>query len=124
MTALFDAVDYPATPAPHACSGDVCQVCQLTRTSAAAKTLGTLKPKRDHGWWAEATRWLDRQPLGLRFTADDLVDAIGLPHGTSNQVGAAIRTWAVQDLIDPVGYTEATRHSSHGRVLRIWQVAR
>ena len=124
MTALFDAVDYPATPAPHACSGDVCQVCQLTRTSAAAKTLGTLKPKRDHGWWAEATRWLDRQLVGVRFTADDLVDAVGLPHGTSNQVGAIIRTWAVQDLIDPVGYTEATRHSSHGRVLRIWQVAR
>jgi hypothetical protein len=124
MTALFEPVDYPASPAPHACAGYVCQVCELTRTSSAAKELGTSKPRRDHGWWAEATRWIDRQPVGLRFTADDLIDAIGLPHGSPNQVGAIIRTWAVQDITEPVGYAEATRQSSHGRVLRIWQVAR
>lgn len=124
MTALFDAVDYPASPAPHACAGHVCQVCELTRTSSAAKDLGTSRPKRDHAWWTEAARWLDRQPIGLEFTADDLVESVGLPHGSPNQVGAIVRTWAVSDLIAPVGYTEAKRHTSHGRVLRIWRVAR
>lgn len=124
MTALFDAVDYPASPAPHACAGSACQVCELTRTSADAKHLGTTRTRRDPAWWAEATRWLDRQPVGLTFTADDLTQAVGLPDGSSNQVGAIVRTWAVQDLIEPIGYTESTRLSNHGRVLRIWQVAR
>lgn len=123
MSALFDAVDYPASPAPHGCAGSACQVCELTRTGRAAKHAGTTRTKHDHGWWAEAARWLGTQPIGLRFTADDLTEAVGLPHGSANQVGACIRTWAVQDRITPVGYQEATRQSSHGRVLRIWQVA-
>lgn len=122
MTALFDLADYPASPAPHACGGPHCQVCNLTRTSGEAKAAGTKKVNRDDGWWAEAHAWLELQPLGLTFTADDLVDAIGLPHGSTNQVGAIIRAWAVQDQINPVGYAEARRQSSHGRVLRIWQV--
>lgn len=122
MTALFEPVDYPASPAPHACSGASCQVCELTRTSAEAKNLGTSKPKRDPQWWHAAAQWIETQPLGRQFTADDLVEAIGLPHGSGNQVGAQIRTWAVQDRTEPIGYVEATRQSSHGRVLRVWQV--
>lgn len=123
MSALFDVVDYPASPAPHACAGaDICQVCQLTRTGTQAKNAGTQRVKRDEGWWAEAAQWINTQPLGVRFTADDLVESIGLPHGTGNQVGACVRAWAASDRITPVGYAEATRQSSHGRVLRIWQV--
>jgi hypothetical protein len=122
VTALFEPVDYPATPAPHACAGSVCQVCELTRTSEQAKRVGTSKAKKDAAWWDQAARWIGQQPLGRRFTADDLIDAVGLPHGSPNQVGAQIRTWAVQDKTEPVGYAEAKRHSSHGRVLRVWQV--
>jgi len=122
MTALFEPVDYPASPAPHGCGGDACQVCELTRTSAQAKTAGTARVKRDPVWRDQAARWINEQPIGRRFTADDLTDAIGLPHGSANQVGAQIRTWGVQDRTKPIGYAEAQRHSSHGRVLRIWQV--
>lgn len=97
-------------------------MCELTRTSNQAKRLGTSKPTRDPAWWNEAARWINEQPIGTRFTADDLIDAIGMPHGSANQVGAQIRTWGVQDRTEPVGYSEARRHSSHGRVLRVWQV--
>lgn len=119
---LFDLVDYPASPAPHACGGPYCRVCELTRTGTEAKNKGTQSVSRDEGWWAEAAQWLNTQPLYLTFTADDLVNAIGLPHGTGNQVGACIRAWAASDRISPSGYKAASRKSSHGRVLRVWQV--
>lgn len=119
---LFDLVDYPATPAKHACAGDTCQVCALTRTSAAAKNLGTTKPKKDPAWADEAARYLRALEPWDTFTADDLIREIGLPDGTPNQVGACIRAWAVEGRIQPSGYTAANRKSSHGRVLRVWQV--
>lgn len=119
---LFDLVDYPATPAPHACGGPYCQVCALTRTGAEAKDKGTKKVSRDEGWWAEAAHWLNERDLYSTFTADDLVADIYLPEGSPNQVGACIRAWAASDRIRPSGYKAANRKSSHGRVLRVWQV--
>lgn len=119
---LFDLVDYPATPAPHACGGPYCRVCELTRTGEQAKDKGTKAVSKDPAWWHEAAQWLNTQPLGITFTADDLTNAIGLPHGTGNQVGACIRSWAAADRITPAGYETAARKSSHGRVLRVWQV--
>ena len=121
MSALFDLVDYQ-TPA-HGCAGDVCQVCALTRDGQQAKTRGTARTKKDARWWVEAGRFLNTLSPGALFTADDLVELIGLPDGSSNQVGACVRGWAAADLIKAHGYEESTRKSNHGRVVRVWRKA-
>ena len=77
---------------------------------------------RDLAWWGEANNWLNCQEPGSTFTADDLVSCIGKPTGSSNQIGARLRSWAMSDLITAVGISEAGRPESHGRILRVWQV--
>ena len=121
MTALFDLADYQ-TPT-HGCAGDSCQVCQLVRDGQQAKRLGTSKPKKDARWWVEAGRFLNTLAPGALFTADDLVDVIGLPDGSPNQVGACVRAWAAGDHIVAHGYEESKRKSNHGRIVRVWKKA-
>jgi hypothetical protein len=105
----------------HAHTGPDCVFC-ATRNGPAAKAAGTAAVTRDLAWWEEADRWLELQPIGDTFTADDLVSVIGKPVGSPNQIGARLRSWAGQDAIAHVGFAEATRRESHGRVVRIWQV--
>lgn len=121
MSALFDLVDYQ-TPA-HGCAGDVCQVCALTRDGKEAKTRGTTRTTKDARWWVEAGRFLKALAPGALFTADDLVQLIGLPDGSPNQVGACVRAWAAGDHIKAHGFEESTRKSNHGRVVRVWRKA-
>ena len=119
MSALFDLTDYEEPT--HACAGDACQVCQNARTPREAKNLGTSRPTRDPRWWEEARQFITQLGSGATFTADDLVALIGLPDGSSNQVGACVRSWAASDLTTPAGYVESTRKSNHGRVVRVWR---
>lgn len=114
---LFDICDYDTPTTTHACAGDVCQVCALTRN---APNTGVRKDSR---WWTEAGRFLHTLAPGALFTADDLVDLIGLPDGNPNQVGACVRAWAAGDHIVHHGFTASTRASNHGRVLRMWRKA-
>lgn len=116
---LFDTSTPPA-PA-HACAGDACRYCRPSTTGEAARDRALAATARDMAWWHAADTWLASD--ASRFTADDLVAAIGLPAGSTNQVGARLRAWAVAGRIDPVGFTSATRKASHARVLRVWQVA-
>lgn len=120
MTALFDLIDYPEQPI-HGCAGPSCQVC-ATRNGTAAKKHGTKIVKRDEEWWQRANGWFHMLDPRTQFTADDLVEAVGLPVGSPNQVGACVRTWAARDLTKPVGVREARRKESHGRLVRIWEV--
>lgn len=117
---LFDLVDTPADT--HAHTGEDCVFC-ATRTGTSAKIAATQAVTRDHAWWADATRWLGQHTAGYRFTADDLIAAIGKPTGSTNQIGARLRSWAMTEMVNPVGFTEAERPESHGRVLRVWEVA-
>ena len=55
------------------------------------------------------------------FTADDLVDAIGLPVGSSNQVGAFFHWLSKACIITFHGYTTSKRKSNHGRLIREWE---
>lgn len=103
-------------------AGDPCLWCDTTRTGTDAATQGTAAVHRDLPWWQEADLWLELQPIGSLFTADDLVDCVGMPQGSSNQIGARIRGWARQRAIAPHGYTQATRKASHARVVRVWEV--
>jgi len=119
MSALFDMVDYQEPV--HACAGDACQVCQNARTPREAKNLGTSRPTRDPQWWEAARQFITQLSSGATFTADDLVALIGLPDGSSAQVGACVRSWAAADLIVHQGYKDSRRKSNHGRVVRIWK---
>jgi hypothetical protein len=113
-----------SAPRPDHAHTDPCVFC-ATRDGHAARDAGIkATAKRDLEWWNRAERWIDT--LGTdhctTFTADDLVDAIGLPDGSSNAVGAFLSTQRRFGIIEPVGFTEATRPSSHARVLRVWRV--
>lgn len=118
---LFDLEPMgPAGPI-HAHTGYDCDFC-ATRTGPEAKQAATAAVTRDLAWWTEASTWLGCQPIGSTFTADDLVSCIGKPQGSTNQIGARLRSWAMSDRITPVGVTEAGRPESHGRLLRVWRV--
>lgn len=106
----------------HAHTGPDCHFCAMNADGIGAKLDAIRAVTKDPAWWAEADRWLELQPIGDTFTADDLIDCIGKPAGSVNQIGARLRSWASQSAIAPVGYTEATRKESHGRVLRVWEV--
>lgn len=108
--------------AVHAHTGDGCAFCEAMTSGRAAKENGTTQVKRDQAWWATADEWLRAAWPGYHFTADDLVEMIGKPSGSVNQIGARLRSWAMAERIDPVGFTEAGRKESHGRVLRVWAV--
>jgi len=105
----------------HAHTWDGCVFCD-TRTGQEAKAAATKAVTRDEAWWEQSTAWLHRQPIGSRFTADDLVAAIGKPTGSTNQIGARLRSWAFGELIAARDVTEAQRKTSHGRLLRVWEV--
>lgn len=113
----------PADVPIHAHTGWDCHFC-ATRNGLGAleAVIKAVKANRDEYWWAVAERWRVLKHAGHRFTSDDLVDAVGKPTGSANQVGARIRTWAMKGLIHPVGIQAATRPESHGRMLRVWEV--
>lgn len=119
--AEFDRIAEKLT-ATHAHTGDGCVFC-ATRTGGEAKQAATTTVTRDMAWWDATDRWLDDQPIGRRFTADDLVTACGKPTGSVNQIGARLRSWAHHDRIEAVAVTEAGRKESHARLLRVWEVA-
>jgi len=119
---LFDLdIEAPVVVPTHAHTGYDCAFC-ATRTGPEAKQVATAAVTRDLAWWGEANNWLNCQEPGSTFTADDLVSCIGKPTGSSNQIGARLRSWAMSDLITAVGIREAGRPESHGRILRVWQV--
>lgn len=121
MTALWDEPTTPTVPL-HACAGSVCQVCAGSRNGNDAKDRGTKAVNRDPEWVHRAEEWLEVQHAGANFTADDVVCDLGKPQGSPNQIGALLRAWAARGHIRPVGFAEAYRKESHGRVLRIWEV--
>jgi hypothetical protein len=78
--------------------------------------------------WQEAAKlWLWRLPAGRTFTAEDLVDAVGLPvgeesAGKNNAVGALMNGIAKRGVIrNTSDYTKAKRPASHGRVIAVWE---
>lgn len=56
---------------------------------------------------------------GGEFTADDVVEKCGLPP-SPNALGALFLGARRRGLITPVGYAQATRPASHGRIQKVW----
>jgi hypothetical protein len=76
-------------------------------------------------WKAKAKRWLDKHRKGYRFTADELVDGIGLPDegvNRNNVVGAVMRSWSCRGWIIKTGYYKpSTRKRRHASVQCVWE---
>ena len=104
----------------HKCAGPWCRYCE-SNTGPEAKDLATESTLSDLEWAHRATAYLIYLGPHKRFTADDLTTAVGLPMGSSNQVGALFLKWHKAKLIWPVGYVTSKRSSNHGRVLREWR---
>ena len=61
---------------------------------------------------------------GQPFTADDVIEAIGLPSygvNANNAVGAAVSAFARKREIVRVGFVQAKRAQSNGRIISLWQ---
>lgn len=73
-------------------------------------------------WHEIALKWLS-EALG-DFSADDLVEDIGLPNKVAtngnNAVGAVFSSARKQGMIRRVGWTQSRRPESHGRVVAVW----
>lgn len=73
-------------------------------------------------WHEMALKWLSGA-FG-DFSADDLIEDIGLPHAVAtnrnNAVGAAFTSARRLGLIRRVGWIQSRRAESHGRVIALW----
>lgn len=77
----------------------------------------------DPEWAERADEWLGHSNApGFVITADDLIEAIGLPTGSENQIGARFQTWRKAGRIRQAGVATSRRRSNHGRLLRAWEV--
>lgn len=78
-------------------------------------------------WKIDAAQWVTDQGIGAEFTADDLVDNVGLPSYTdgrpnNNGIGAFFSGLSRRGIITKVGWTTSSRVSNHGSDLRLWRV--
>lgn len=106
----------------HAHTGTSCIFCTQFEEHAKEAAIAAAWSNTDKDWATKATTWIHARPDGYQFTADDLISDIGLPEWIStNAIGALFSKMAKQHVITAIGYTRATRMSSHGRVLRIWE---
>jgi hypothetical protein len=115
---LFPDLDPPEDP-------------RIARRAAQAeaerlKTLGQgLAIEGAERWHDAALRWISKHPAGEVLSADDLVDAIGLPNvsdtNRNNAVGACITAAAKSGLIERVGWKKSERKLGHGRVIAVWR---
>lgn len=125
MTALFD-VDTACADCGRTTDHGTCPWCQSrTATQAAHAGMRAASANRDPEWTQRADEWLRTmrgweivQPL----TADDLIEAIGLPAGSENQIGARFQSWRRAGYIRQAGFVTSKRRTNHGRVLRAWEV--
>ena len=66
-------------------------------------------------------RWI----LGLhgQVTAEQVVSLIGMPEGSPNAVGAAMRAFAHANKLVVAGYKKTSRPSRHSGLIAIWRKA-
>lgn len=77
-------------------------------------------------YFDQAMAWIARQPLGTRFSSDDMVACVGVPRDdtgarSNNCVGAAISAAVKAELIRHVDWVPPRNARSHGNHLRLWE---
>jgi hypothetical protein len=71
-------------------------------------------------WKAKANKALEELIReGSYFSADDLVELVGMPP-RPNMLGGVFIGARRAGLIKPMGYTQASRPEAHARVQRTW----
>lgn len=82
----------------------------------AAATLNTWSP-----WRQAAHAFVSELPPGRELTSDDVVEAVGLPLGSRNAVGALTQALIKSGLIEWTGrVAQSTRASRHGGWIKIY----
>lgn len=78
-------------------------------------------------WHDAALDWIRALPAGRRLSADDLVQAVGLPRESepnrNNAVGAVFTGARRMALITRDGWIQSRRPEGHGRVIALWRRA-
>lgn len=74
-------------------------------------------------WSEKANREVETLAgLGVPFTADDLIEAVGMPEGHPNAVGPVFAAASRRGLIEQVGWRKAAgRASQQSRRLAVWR---
>ncbi len=73
----------------------------------------------DPQWKSGAAMWVWECPVDGRFTADDLVAAVGLPR-KRNQVGALLSHLVKRGLIERVGFKPSERTARRAGMQAVW----
>jgi len=115
---LFDSIGDMQLDRPgHYCTGQLCTYCERYDREDA-QVLADI----DKNWRVQATIFRKSLAIGGLFTADVLIDSIGLPDGHPNQIGALFRSWSSMGVITSMGnYVTSTRESNNGRSIRMWK---
>jgi hypothetical protein len=115
---LFDSIgDIQLDRPGHNCTGQLCTYCERFDRQDV-QVLAEI----DKNWRIQATIFRKSLAIGGLFTADLLIEAIGLPDGHPNQIGALFRSWASMGVITSMGnYVLSTRQSNNGRSIRMWK---
>lgn len=75
-------------------------------------------------WHNAALHYIASLSRGARLTADNLIEALGLPNASAtnrnNSVGAVFSAAAKSGLIQRDGWRNSTRPESHARVIAVW----
>jgi hypothetical protein len=87
-----------------------------------AKAAATAAVVKDAEWHQRANDYRRNLGPGQTITADDLRMHVGLPCGSSNQIGALMHSWASKGLIKASGFTTSVVKGNHGRILREWEI--
>jgi hypothetical protein len=99
----------------------VCSWC-VAGSGYAAKAAATAAVVKDAEWHQRANDYRRNLGPGQTITADDLRMHVGLPVGSTNQIGALMHSWASKSLIRASGFTTSTVKGNHGRILREWEI--
>jgi hypothetical protein len=82
----------------------------------------TLEAAAHLEWRTDAYHWLARLTYGQEITSTDLIEAIGMPPGSPNAVGAVIRSASTQGLIEPTErFIKSNRPNRHAATVRVWR---
>jgi hypothetical protein len=87
-----------------------------------AKAAATAAVVKDAEWHQRANDYRRNLGPGQTITADDLRMHVGLPCGSTNQIGALMHSWASKGLIRASGFTTSSVKGNHGRILREWEI--
>src|SRR5690348_11733679 len=58
--------------------------------------------------------------LNMELTSEDIVARIGMPPGSPNAVGAAMRAFAARHHLQVLHYRKSTRPTCHAAILAVW----